>query len=64
MNDLSSPKNPLVMIALLIGFMIAGVQLGRHKDHFIQEQPGLEELEDRQRQKGNLRRNYWGTNGR
>ena len=52
------------MIALLIGFMIAGVQLGRHKDHFIQEQPGLEELEDRQRQNGNLRRNYWGTNGR
>ncbi|QJC69101.1 hypothetical protein [Synechococcus phage S-H34] len=35
MNDLSSPKNPIVMIALLLGFMIAGVQMNSHKDHFI-----------------------------
>jgi hypothetical protein len=39
MNDLSSPTNPIVMIALLLGFMVAGVQLGSHKDHFINQTP-------------------------
>ena len=61
MNDLSSPSNPIVMICILLGLIVAGVQLGRHADHFSQDPPTLEDL---QRQNGNLRRNYWGTNGR
>ena len=49
------------MICILLGLIVAGVQLGRHADHFSQDPPTLEDL---QRQNGNLRRNYWGTNGR
>ena len=39
MDDLSSPSNPLVMIALLVGLIVAGVQFNSHKDHFINQTP-------------------------
>jgi len=34
MDDLSSPKNPIVMILLLVTMCVAGVQANRHKEHF------------------------------
>lgn len=35
MNDLSSPSNPVVIIAILITMCVAGVQANRHKEHFV-----------------------------
>jgi hypothetical protein len=42
LNDLSETTNPIVMIVLLIGLVVAGVQMNSHKDHFI-NQPTLEQ---------------------